>query len=125
MAASTVEELLAEYPPWVQEKAEQLREFVKSCMPTATEKVYSGWKAIGFQHPHAGYVCGIFLGEENVRLYFEYGSILSDPYGLLQGETKQVRWIEIKKLTKTLRRRIASLIDEAIVLRSPHGLRRF
>lgn len=121
----TVEQLLADYPPFVQEKAAELRAFLHSCMPNATEKPYPGWKAIGFQHPQAGYVCGIFLGEEDIRLYFEHGSILSDPHHILQGDTKQVRWIEIKRLNKTLRRRIAEMIDEAIVLRSPHGLKPF
>ena len=55
------------------------------------EVAYPGWQAIGYRDPRAGYVCGIFLFDDHVRLIFERGNLLPDPDGVLEGKTKQTR----------------------------------
>jgi hypothetical protein len=54
-------------------------------VPDASEAGYGGWRAIGYRHPRAGYLFGIFLSDNDVKLFFEHGGMLPDPTGLLRG----------------------------------------
>ena len=92
----SVEDLLALYPENVAALATELRPIIRSAMPESVEVAYPGWQAIGYRDPHAGYVCGIFLFEDHVRLIFERGNLLPDPDGVLEGKTKQTRHLTLQ-----------------------------
>ena len=79
----TADALLARYPDEVRAAVGVLRDVVREVLPEAEERVYPGWRAIGFRHPAVGYFCGIFPQEKGVNLAFEQGAQLYDPTGLL------------------------------------------
>jgi hypothetical protein len=80
--------------------------------PDLTEHVYEGWRGVGYRHPEAGYVCGIFpqAGGE-VRLLFEHGASLQDPEGVLQGSGSQTRYLVVAERDEQL---IARYVQQAI-----------
>jgi hypothetical protein len=86
-------------------------------MPDAGEKVYLGWRGIGFHHPTAGYLCAIFPSQEDVKIGFEHGNLLHDPDHLLAGTGKQVRYLTVSAWDPTLPEVLSGLIDQAIQLR--------
>lgn len=82
------EEILAGHAPKVRAAANRLRTIIKKTVEGASEAGYPGWHAIGFRHPVIGYFCGVFPMKDRVKLFFEYGSLLPDPAGLLLGGPK-------------------------------------
>jgi hypothetical protein len=90
------EQFLSAYPPEIRRLAERLRTLVGETVPTATEHVYPGWKALGYRDPQSGYFCGIFPQPDHVRLLFEHGAALPDPDRVLTGTTRQVRYLEVR-----------------------------
>lgn len=96
--------------------AEGLRRLIRETMPEATESGYLTWHSIGYRHPKAGYVCGIFPHKDSVDLVFEFGILLSDPHQVLQGDTKQVRYLPITKIDEINETAIKQLIGEALSL---------
>jgi hypothetical protein len=90
----TTEDILRDHTAPVQRIAAQLRRVIHETGNSLVEKAYPGWHGIGFRHPRAGYVCGIFPLDDSVRLLFEKGRLLSDPEGILMGDGKQTRYIE-------------------------------
>jgi hypothetical protein len=70
---------------------------IRETVPTASEHVYPGWKALGYRDPQSGYFCGIFPQSDHVRLLFEHGAALPDPERVLKGATRQVRYLEVRE----------------------------
>lgn len=93
----TADAFLSEYPDPVRELSERLRRLALRTVPTASEHVYTGWRALGYRDPQSGYFCGIFPQSDHVRLLFEHGAALPDPDGILSGTTSQVRYVEIRE----------------------------
>lgn len=87
-------DLLGSYDPEVAETALTLRERLRETHPEMTEKVYQGWRGLGFHHPEAGYVCAIFPRSRSVFLSFEHGVRLPDPERRLIGSGRAVRSLE-------------------------------
>jgi hypothetical protein len=99
------------------EVAAWVREAVLEADPDLTERVYRGWRGVGFRHPEAGYVCGIFPGDEAVELLFEHGASLPDPDGILGGEGTQTRVIRVAAPDPTLRGQIGAYVQQAVAQR--------
>lgn len=114
-AGLTPEQFLAGYPPNVIALAERLRSVVRETVPTASEHVYPGWKALGYRDPQSGYFCGIFPQSDHVRLLFEHGAALTDPDRLLQGTTRQVRYLEVRDAEETPISAIKRLLRAALI----------
>jgi hypothetical protein len=91
------EAILVEHGPGVRELAEALRRLIRQTVPEVIETAYPGWHGIGYRHPASGYFCGIFPGAAEVKLGFEFGALLPDPDGLLEGSGKQVRYVTIRE----------------------------
>lgn len=92
----TVEAFLDAYPEEIATLAHRLRALVREELPTAEERVNPGWRGLAYHHPEAGYVCGIFPFETEVRLLFEWGARLPDADGVLEGATRQVRHVALR-----------------------------
>jgi hypothetical protein len=110
---ATIEDLLESYTPEVCELAEALRTRIFSLVPQVREKVYMGWKGLGYHHPQQGYFCAIFPQTDHVRLAFEHGVDLHDPDGLLEGTGTQVRYIPIFSVDDIESDAVAVLILQA------------
>lgn len=91
----TVDDLLRNHDPEIGALTEMLRTLVRVTAPDASESVNAVWHSISFRHPYTGYFCGIFPQDKQVRLLFEFGVLLPDPDGLLTGNGRQVRYVEI------------------------------
>lgn len=92
----TSEEILAGHSKAVQRLTQKLRRLVRSEIPAAQERAQRGWHAIGYHHPKAGYFCGLFPFDDHVKLLFEWGAFLPDPDGVLEGQTRRVRYVMIR-----------------------------
>jgi hypothetical protein len=80
-----------------------LRDLVRSTFPEASEKVYTGWKLIGYRIPvgnKSRYFCCIVpqKKENDVLLGFEYGIAMPDPKHLMEGKGTKVRFVRVKRL---------------------------
>ncbi|MEN8235008.1 MAG: (d)CMP kinase [Actinomycetota bacterium] len=93
---------------------EILRGVVRSADPALVERVNLGWHGLGYHHPVAGYVCGIFPGADEVRLGFEHGVELPDPEGLFADEGTQVRYVVLSEWTESARTALGDLVDAAV-----------
>lgn len=93
----TPEHILTGHTPEVRELCERLRSLIRATAPEASEKAYPIWHGIGYSHPQSGYFCAIFPQQDYVKLGFEFGVLLPDPEGLLQGDGKQVRYIYVRQ----------------------------
>lgn len=94
-SALAPDDLLLPHTPQIIDLANQLRHLIRATVPEATEKAYPVWKGIGYVHPRAGYFCAIFPQADCVKLGFEWGKLLSDPDGVLEGDGKQLRYVVI------------------------------
>jgi hypothetical protein len=94
-----------------------IRTHVRKADPDLVEKVYRGWQGVGFRHPDAGYVVAIYPRREWVGLFFEHGSSMADPEGVLQGDGKQTRFIRIDKRSKATAELITRYVQQAIAER--------
>jgi len=99
--------------------AQRLREIARRAVPDATEAGYGGWRAIGYRHPQAGYLFGIFLSDTDVKLFFEHGGMLPDPAGLLSGDLlKQGRYVEVSSIEALDVEALTQLMRESVALRT-------
>ena len=115
----TPEALLAACPPPVAALAERLRDIARNAVPDATEAGYGGWRAIGYRHPEAGYLFGIFLSDSDVKLFFEHGAMLPDPAGLLRGDSlKQGRYVDVTSIEALDVAALTYLMRESVALRT-------
>jgi hypothetical protein len=116
--SSTPEQILRDHSPDVREIAERLRTLIGATLPEATECAYPGWHGIGYRHPSAGYIGAIFPLQDRVRLGFEHGARLPDPAGMLTGDGKQLRYVEVLPGADINERAIRALLVDAVALRA-------
>lgn len=117
------ETILGEFYPEVRQLAEIIRNFILQVVPQADEKAYPTWRGIGYRHPEMGYFCGIFPQEDGIRLGFEFGVLLPDPLGLLEGNGKQVRYVHLETGGDIPWQAIHDLLEAAINLPSKREVR--
>jgi hypothetical protein len=110
-------EFLQSYPKNLREITEYARDLVRSTFPDASEKVYTGWKLIGYRLPDgkkSRYFCCIVpqKKENDVLLGFEYGIAMQDPKNLMEGKGTKVRFVRIKKRSQYSDADLIWLIEE-------------
>jgi hypothetical protein len=106
------------YSARLREAVLELRDFVLDTAPDVAEAIKFNslcyykpdrpWGVIG------GNVCMIGVRDDRLLLGFIHGAALPDPAGLLQGEAKAARHIEIRSAKDPDRRAIRQLIREAV-----------
>jgi hypothetical protein len=99
-------------------EAAKVLEAVLAAEPELEERVYRGWRGLGYRHPDAGYVCGVFPRADGVSLLFERGAELDEP--VLTGEGTQTRQLELRPGDSVDRALVASLVRRGV----DHGVRR-
>lgn len=112
-----VDELLDEHTRPIAALTRRLRRLVRGAMPDAEERVHPGWHALGYHHPEAGYVCGLFPRADHVEVVFEHGLGLPDPSGVLTEKRSQVASSRITRLDDATKGALVELIDAAVELR--------
>jgi hypothetical protein len=111
---SGIDEILGGHTPPVREIALALRRIILQSLPESEERTYTGWHAIGFVHPDAGYYGAVFPRDEIVKLCFEWGAHLPDPDRVLTGTQKRIRYVEVADVQEIPVAAIERLLIEAI-----------
>lgn len=115
----TFGDLIAPLPAPIQVMTSDLVDlFMKH--PGVTGQVRPGWRSVNFRHELAGYFGAVFPNEERVIVYFEYGRLLSDPDGLLDGglDLKRGRFMRLLPDAALPDAAIMQMLAEAIALRA-------
>ena len=120
----TVDDLLSSYPPPIRNIVGKLREIILETGRGASEKANRGWRSISYRDKQVGYFCGIFPFEDHADLIFEFGVLLPDPDGILQGDAKQVRYLRFHDLDDVHMEEIKPLLLAALDLPPQHAARR-
>ena len=104
----------------IQEMVAKLRAEIGQSFPSLIEKIYFGWKAVGYTHPQAGYVGAIFPATNQVKMGFEHGIFLPDKkQQLVFGKSagKQLKYLIIHQLNKAVLNDVKGFIEQAIAYR--------
>jgi hypothetical protein len=112
----TPEQFLATFPAKIRALADQLRVLVMRMVTEVDEAVYTGWRLIGYRlrdGRRSRYFCYIAPLEDRVTLGFEYGVLLSNDAGLLEGTGTQVRYVTIREPEDIREQELTALIAEA------------
>ena len=117
------EDILLGHLPDVQKLANNLRQLIRRTIPEAIEKAYPHWHGIGYSHPAGGYFCAIFPHDELIKLGFEFGVLLPDPYKLLEGNGKQVRYVTIRNRRQIYSPALKNLLLAAVSLPEKREIR--
>lgn len=124
----TPAEFLNTYPRNLCEITEYLRDLVRSTFPAAMEKVYTGWKLIGYRLPdgkRSRFFCCIVpqKKENDVLLGFQYGIAMHDPKSCLEGKGTQVRFVRMRRKDQYPDSDLILLIEEAANVALEVGMR--
>jgi hypothetical protein len=117
-----LDDLLAGYDPHVRDILLTVRDVILTVVPDAHEKVYPGWRTIGYGHGAgmSAQFCGLGPQKERVNLYFNRGTDLDDPAGLLEGTGKAMRHVKLTTPSDATRAEVVALI-QAAARPQPHG----
>ena len=112
----TPEQFLAPFPTEIRGLVDQLRALITRTVTEVDEAVYTGWRLIGYRVRDDGrshYFCYIAPFADRVTLGFEYGVLLSNDAGLLEGIGTQVRYVTIREPKDIREQALTALIAEA------------
>lgn len=117
-AEAEVRSLIEKFAPERLRLINAVRRSVRKLLPSAHEIVYEyrDCFVISVAPSDRGYegVLALRASEGALKLYFNFGKDLPDPEGLLEGDAKQVRWIDVPTAATLSRPAVAALIDAAI-----------
>jgi hypothetical protein len=112
---SSLSQLLDNYPGPVRALVAELSALIRSAAPGAREAVRLETRCLRYSHARCGYFCGLFPQVSSAQLLFEFGVLLPDPEGLLEGDGSHVRfvtvWANQPVRTNALRRLIVASYD--------------
>jgi hypothetical protein len=113
---------LAPYPGPIRDAANRLREIVQRTVPGALEAVRPGWHLIGYSVPagrRTPYFGFIAPESSHVHLGFEYGMLIDDPDGELEGtDLRKVRFLTFGHPDEVCERQVGRYIRDAARLAS-------
>ena len=113
----SVEDFLGELPPPLRRLAEAARKRILATVPHATERVRPGWRLIGYNAP--AYFAFISCDADHVRIGFEWGIMLTNHAGLLEGTGSQVRYVPLRSVRDVNRRELRTLLLSAAAIVPP------
>lgn len=113
-----LKDFLAAYPPAVRKVALRARELLLERRPWLVEKVWPGWKAIGYGiGPKMGdMVVGFGPAKAHLGLHLMNGTRLADPEGLLEGQGKTGRHVKVDSIEMLESRAVQDLVEGAFAL---------
>lgn len=115
----TPEQFLATFPTELRLLAEQLQAIIRYTVSNVIEAVYPGWRLIGYRAPVGGkshYFCYVDPKADRVLLGFEYGVLMTNDAGLLEGSGSQVRYVAFRPGDTPSHATLAPLIAEAAAI---------
>ena len=97
--SNSIKKRITTFPEEVQDIVLEIRSLVAEIAPEATEKFHSKGMSYFFKErggPVSAGICGISIYRDQVSLSFTHGAFIDDPKGLLVGNTKAKKYLEIK-----------------------------
>ena len=116
MASVSVESVLERCAPDQRAIVESLRGLIRNVVPVASESAHGVWQSINYRHPESGYFCGIFPRADRVQLVYEWGVLLPDPEGVLEGTGTHTRNLYIREGDSIPAAAIQALLLAALTL---------
>jgi len=109
-------DFLEDQPADLAEIALELRRMVLHTVPHATETLH--WRALSYHDASRGgmvkgAICQISRHRDHIRLAFIHGVRLPDPSGILQGDRKSKRYVQINSLQEIKSLPLSGLIRSA------------
>lgn len=114
----TLARFLEAYPSAIRELALAARTLLLQKHPDLTEKVWPGWKVIGYgRGPRmSDFVVGIGPAKAHLGVHLAGGASLDDPSELLRGSSSSARHIRVTSVEQLASRDVRRLIDAAFEL---------
>lgn len=110
--------LIAKFEPKNQELIKSVRRALQKRFPTVNELVYDYGKSlvIGYSPNERGLdgVVAMSADANGVRLFFTHGVNLPDPHGILLGDGRETRYIQLEASKVLLRPEVESLLTAAV-----------
>lgn len=112
------EAFLSHYDENVFAKAQKLRKLIFANLPDITEQLDLKAKIVGYCYgqKYAELICVIIPSKKGLKLGFNRGNRLPDPTGLLQGNGKISRYVEIKSDEQIYSIALKKLLINALTL---------
>src|SRR6202012_1403469 len=112
-------QFLSPYDPAIQKLALDIRAYLLTIEPRATETIYDAYNAVAIGYSFTGRLkecyCHVAVYPKHVNLGFNHGADLDDPKKILQGKGSQVRHITIHEKSDLAGLYLKSLVRAAIV----------
>src|SRR5579863_3892511 len=110
---------LAPYDPAIQQLALEVRAYILTIEPRATETIYDAYNAVAIGYSFTGRLkecyCHIAVYSKHVNLGFNHGTDLDDTQKILQGQGHQVRHVTIHEKSDLAGTYLKRLVRAAIV----------
>lgn len=106
-----VEQVLQGRSPEIRDLVEALRALVRKAAPESSERGYTGWGNLVYDHN--GMFCYIAPLKHSVNMGFHHGVELADPEGLLRGSGKGMRHVKVRKPEDIQQHAFSGLVREA------------
>jgi hypothetical protein len=118
-----LENILAQHTPDVRTVAEEVITLILASVPEASAAPRTGWHSVAFAHPTVGYFAGVFPRQDHVLLVFEFGVLLNDVDGVLEGSGSQVRQARLQPGEPIPDAALRQLLAQAISLPASRSVR--
>src|SRR5437763_10743278 len=106
------------YTPQVAADARRSLAFLSRRLPTATRLIYDNYNALvvgfGTSDKVGDIILSLALYPRWVTLFFLRGTVLPDPYGLLEGSGSTVRGVRLQPISRLETAEVGALIDAAV-----------
>jgi hypothetical protein len=118
MPGTAIRDFLSAYPPPVRALVRRARDEILKIHPDAVEKVWPGWKVVGYGvgPTMADMVVGVAPLAGRIGLYFARGTDLPDPDEILEGAGKKGRNLPIADEARLASRPVRALLRSAFRL---------
>ncbi len=112
-------QFLAPYDTAIQRLALEVRAYLLTIEPRATETIYDAYNAVAIGYSFTGRLkecyCHVAVYSKHVNLGFNHGADLQDPQEILQGQGSQVRHVTIHEKSDLAGSYLKGLVRAAIV----------
>lgn len=111
----TPEDVLASFPPEVQDLAGAARRLLLKLLPQAEETVdpTAAVLSYGYGAGYRGMICTVLLSKSGVKIGLVGGAELADPHGLLEGAGKKHKYIQLHTASDLAGPGVKQLIEAA------------
>ena len=115
-ASRDIDAFLARYPAPVRETAAAARKLLKAHLPDSAETLDESAKLLGYSYGpgYKGLVCTLIMSQTGVKVGIFRGAELPDPKGLMAGEGKVHRHVQLRSADDAKKPGLSELLETAL-----------